>query len=669
MISIGLFDRMRKSYWRWCLTISALIIGSSPVCSFAPAFAADPKANPVTPAKQGSGSAPAAASAAAPAPVPDSGSQTSGDTADVIRPIKYGDFEGAYSNHEVNKTLNLTPLFLSSKVEMRSFATLRQEAKLDQSITLRDAINYVLDHGMPIKISRESMNYQHFLTLSNLAGFVPSFATTFNVSAVRVTNLDTLSLARTFQVGFSFPVFQGGGVLYTALSQRYREKAWQYAYKATVSDVFLDIYTKYTNLLLQRVLLQISAKSVEADEEQLKVNTNRFNEGVATKYDVIAADAQLSADRQQFLQQEINMRQAGLQLNLAMNYPLSINLIPAEETLTEAPMFGDNVQLNGLMQDAYRFNPGLRQYENFRLAATRNIQAQAASLYPTVAFIAIYQINDTTVNPAGNSAALGGSATSSITSFLNSTFAGRVSNNALGQQFTFSPTAGSTSTQGANTGPSATPAAAGGTPIALIQSGSLVSSGAVAPSIFGGGTGAAGATGNVNGALQAPAGIFPGFFHEFQAGFQMSWTLPAMGLQTVATMLQSKVLARQALMQCNQEISVVIQEVHNDYLAMLNAREVIDKAAVNVAANRENLRLARARYDQGTATSLEVVQAQRAYVTAFTGHAQAIVASNVAQAQLLHDMGMISATTLTNGYHPGVFTQPKPTSRLRWLSP
>jgi outer membrane protein TolC len=352
-----------------------------------------------------------------------------------------------------------------------------------------------------------------------------------------------------------------------------------------------------------------------------------------------------------------------------MNYPLAINLVPAEETLTEAPLFSEHVELRELMQDAFRFNPGLRQYENFRLSAARNIQAQASSLYPTVTFFSLYQINDTIVSPAGNAAALGGSATSSITSFINSTFAGRVSNNALGQLYTFSPTAGSTSTQGANTGPSAIPAASGGTPIATIQSGSLVSSGAVAPSILGGGTGTASAA-NVNGALQAPAGIFPGFFHQFQTGLAMTWSLPnGAGLGTVASMLQAKVLARQALMQCNQEVSLVIQQVHTDYLAMLNARDVIDKAAVAVAANRENVRLTRVRYDQGTATSLEVVQAQRDYVTAFTSHAQSIVASNVAQAQLLHDMGMISATTLTSGYHPGVFTEPKPTSRLRWLKP
>jgi outer membrane protein TolC len=368
------------------------------------------------------------------------------------------------------------------------------------------------------------------------------------------------------------------------------------------------------------------------------------------------------------LQQGVTMRQAGLALNVALNYPLSINLIPAEQTLTEAPLFNEHIPLRTLLRDALRFNAGLRQYEDFRLSAARNIQAQSASLYPAVSLFVLYEINDATVSPAANGAALGGAATSAIDNFLDSSFAGRVSNNALGQQYSFSPTAGSTSSQGANTGPTSSVAAAGGTPLAQIQSGSLVSSGAVAPSIFGGGTGASSGP-NVNGSLQAPAGIFPGYFREVQAGISLSWSLPNLGLTTMSTVAASKVLARQALMQCNQELSIVAQQVRGDYLGFLAARESIDKAAASTAATQESLRYAQARLQNGVSTEVELLRAQHDYIAALTSQAQAIVASNVAQAQLLHDMGMISATTLTTGYQPGVFTPALPSGAKHWFKP
>ena len=586
---------------------------------------------------------------------------------DRLEPIELYDRDNPLQ-HEAARSLNLNSVYISRTIQMNSFRALRTETSVDQQISLREAINYVLDQGMQIKVSRESMNYQHYLTLAGIGSFVPSFSMQYNLMYANVFNQTTTSLSQTFLTGVSFPVFLGGSVVYSLLGQRYREKAWREAYKATVNDVFLDVYQKYTNLVLQRVLLQNWAKAVEADQQQLQDASVRFNNGTGTKYEIMQMDALLCSDKQQFLQQAVVMRQAGLALNLALNYPLSINLIPVEETLTEATLFNENVPLRTVLQDAFRFNPSLRQYEHFRLSAARNIQAQSASLYPSVGFFVLYEINDATVSPPANGFALGGAATSAIDSFLDSTFAGRVSNNALGQQYTFSPTAGSTSSQGANTGPSATPAAAGGTPIAQVQSGSLVSSGAVAPSIFGGGNGASSGP-NVNGSLQAPAGIFPGLFREVQAGVSLNWSLPSFGLITVPNILAARVLARQALMQCNQELSLVAQQVRGDYLAILAAKEAIDKAAATTAATREQLVYARARLQNGISTQLEVLRAQHDYIAALTAQGQAIVASNVAQAQLLHDMGMINATTLTSGYQPGIYTTSKPTGSKRWYKP
>ncbi len=559
--------------------------------------------------------------------------------------------------HEQAKTLKLNNLYLSKAVEMNTFPALREETKTDQVITLSEAIDYVLDQGMQIKISRESMRYQHYLTLAGVAGFVPSFQMSYNVTHANVPNLATTSVAQTFLTGVNFPVFQGGSILYSLLAQRYREKAWREAYNNTVSDVFLDVYQKYMNLVLQRVLLQTYAKAVEADQEQLKLANLRRDIGTGTRYEALQVEALLASDKQLLLQQAVTMRTASLVLALALNYPLSINLIPAEETLTEAKMFDDNVQLRSLLQDAMKFG-NMKQYEYFRLAASKIIQAQAASLYPTVNFFVLYSINNATVNPVGNNFALGGAATSAIASFLDSTFAGRVNNNALGQQYTFSPTT-STSTQGANTGPSAVPAAQGGTPIALVQSGSLVSSGAVAPSIFGGGTGSSSGA-NANGSLQAPSGIFPGFFKELQLGFSLVWSLPNMGGTSVASIYSSRTLARQALMQCNQSLSVTAQTVRNDYLSVLSNREAIDSAAAAAVSNKQALTYANARLMNGVNTLLDVIRAQHDYITSVGAQAQAIVNSNVAQAQLLHDMGMISAETLTKGYHAGAFKKPHP---------
>ena len=73
-----------------------------------------------------------------------------------------------------------------------------------------------------------------------------------------------------------------------------------------------------------------------------------------------------------------------------------------------------------------------------------------------------------------------------------------------------------------------------------------------------------------------------------------------------------------------------------------------------VDSSAEELRLAELRLGTGVGTNLELIQAQRDYITALTTQAQAIVGSNLAQAQLLHDTGIISMDTILHGYQGNV---------------
>lgn len=139
----------------------------------------------------------------------------------------------------------------------------------------------------------------------------------------------------------------------------------------------------------------------------------------------------------------------------------------------------------------------------------------------------------------------------------------------------------------------------------------------------------------------------------------MSWSLPNLGLGNVCNIYSARALSRQAMLQANQELLLVDQQVRTAYLNAITARAQIDATAYGVASAREALRLALMRLQTGVGTNLELIQAQRDYITALTGQAQAIAASNLAQAQLLHDTGLISYETLLRGYHPDApFTAP-----------
>ncbi|MDR3615038.1 MAG: TolC family protein [Candidatus Obscuribacterales bacterium] len=144
----------------------------------------------------------------------------------------------------------------------------------------------------------------------------------------------------------------------------------------------------------------------------------------------------------------------------------------------------------------------------------------------------------------------------------------------------------------------------------------------------------------------AGAGIYGGTYNTVQRSMSLSWSLANMGVSTAANILGARALARQALLQANQELELVREQVRIDYITFKSARQQIDTAAAAAAASAEALRLADLRLGVGNGTNVEVLQAENKYISDLYSQAQAIVTSNQAQAQLLYDMGTIDCHRL-----------------------
>ncbi|MBU6455030.1 MAG: TolC family protein [Cyanobacteria bacterium REEB67] len=549
-------------------------------------------------------------------------------------------------NHQLNKILDLGPLRQSTLLKLSSTRPIQLEANYNEPLSLAEVLDATLKHSLPIRISQESLNFQKMQFLAQAVDVLPNFSTSYSIGQATINSVTT-AYNRLYSATVRYPVFQGGQVLYASLAQYYRQKGWVSAHTATINDTLLDVYQKYTNLVLNTAILQIRARALAISESQLELNNTIYKSGNGTQFAIMQSRTQLAADRQALLAQQVLVRQSAMVLAFSLDMPIAINIVPVEDILTEQNIFDEQATIADLLNQTLAMRPELRQYECFRLAAARNVQLAASSLYPQASFFTAYTHSVASVFPPGNTGALNGLASATINSSLFGT--GLASNAALNQAASFSPTGNNLGNSGANTTATVV-AGSGGNPIATTQSGSLVTSGAVAPS-FASGSSAFGSGGsNINGSNTAGAGVFPGLFNNFQAGFAVSWSLPNLGGGTITSISASRALARQAMVQANQELQLVTEQVRSSYLAALAAREQIDTVAVRLASTREALRLANLRLTTGLGTNLELIQAQRDYIDALIAQAQAIVASNQAQVQLLHDTGLISRDTILSGY-------------------
>jgi outer membrane protein TolC len=153
-----------------------------------------------------------------------------------------------------------------------------------------------------------------------------------------------------------------------------------------------------------------------------------------------------------------------------------------------------------------------------------------------------------------------------------------------------------------------------------------------------------GLSGNIYG-IGPPSNVSSLFVFAVNA----NWQLKGFGTVDSFAVQQSRWQARQASLQCQKELQTVLGQVRNSLLQSLDKEKNIEQAGAEVSSAVEELRLAQLRKEHGVGTNLDIITAQRDYTQALIDKAQAIINFNIAQAQLVHDVGLTSIDALSSG--------------------
>ncbi len=135
----------------------------------------------------------------------------------------------------------------------------------------------------------------------------------------------------------------------------------------------------------------------------------------------------------------------------------------------------------------------------------------------------------------------------------------------------------------------------------------------------------------------------------YTLNFGIKWALGGMGTTDAANIQRSRWNARQAAVQAKQSFLKVFSEVRSSYDTGLASDKRIERASIQIRAAEEELRIAKKRMETGIGLNIDVLNAQRDLTQASINKARAVVDFNVAQAQLLRDIGAISVDSVMNG--------------------
>ena len=135
--------------------------------------------------------------------------------------------------------------------------------------------------------------------------------------------------------------------------------------------------------------------------------------------------------------------------------------------------------------------------------------------------------------------------------------------------------------------------------------------------------------------------IYDDFRHDVSgaiAGVQLSWNMYDGG-QTKGKILQARALQEKAGLELDDARRRIQLQVRTAYSTFLEAREVLESQKKVLEQAEESLRLAGSRYEAGTGTQLDVLDAQTSLTEARTTQIQALYEYSVARAKLERAIG------------------------------
>lgn len=489
---------------------------------------------------------------------------------------------------------------------------IRLEASYTQPISLREAVRYAVDNTLDIRISQEGVESRKWLTIGAYGKYLPDWLMSYRSQLLAGSSLIGGVIPTTFhtpnvvaQAGFRLLGFSGGRITFGALESLHKYKAEKQLLRGTINDVLLDVTKGYYEVVRNQALLQIQTKAVEVSQAQLNLNSQLERAGTGTKFQVLQAETQLARDQQALLAQEIALRRAAIRLATVLNLNATVNLLSVERDVRKIRLIDPNLDINTLISLAILYRPELKQFEQLRIAAARNVQVQAANFYPQFSFYG---------NVAGNGATL-----TRTYSISQPSFTSVVTNTPLTRQ---------------------TGVAANGTPITTAETGVQIGQ----------------PNGNPSGPILVtgsqfvpPERVGRQLRRSYTLGFLIDWNYPNLGIPDLGNVQSARALARQAMLRSNKALMDTLQQVRTSFLESQTAERQIEVATKEVLSSAEELRLSRVRLANGVGTNIDVINSQRDFTTALVRKAEAIILFNNSQAQLLHDIGLISVDTLTSG--------------------
>ncbi len=268
----------------------------------------------------------------------------------------------------------------------REQASANAPPRIDGELSLEDAAKLALTHNPALAAAIEQRKAARGRILASGSGFLPTVAATAGYRRTDGIEVIDFGLGRfelgamdNYAVGLEVrqPLSRGGASLARLRAAHLGAVATEQAIREAMQQTLFTVTAAYHDVLLAHFLHEANAQAVTSAREQLDVVQHQQEQGLATRFDVLRAQVELSNFRAERIRQANRIEQARSQLLRAMGVDPH-SAVTLSDELTYRPLEPD---LHQAVRLAYENRPDLYQAElDVRIEEQALRQARAAYL-------------------------------------------------------------------------------------------------------------------------------------------------------------------------------------------------------------------------------------------------------------------------------------------------
>lgn len=479
---------------------------------------------------------------------------------------------------------------------------IKLEARIDTlEIDLEKALNIAILQNFEVKEAQLQKSLQRWRLFENFSNWLPDYKT--GLSAQRLDGnfliggvfpVKTLNSNVNAFMRFDYKFFEGGKGLFNTLASKNLYKSSKENLSVSINNILLAVTKAYNNLLKEQIKIEVLSKGIEEAKLNLELNKNLEKQGVGTKFDILQSEVQLAEQERAFIEGQGKLREASIRLSLLLNLEQGTHILPDKNDLIVKKLFDLDKSIIEIIDIAKSNRPEVKRAQ-LEYAAQKNYIGTACSGFlPKANFFGQY-------GGTGNV-------------FFHRSKVREVVPDAIALD-------------------------ENGNPIVQKINRDRFLAQNVEPQ-------------NVSNVIKAAGKPFPNVVDDSLManrflGIEVGWDIgDGIGFTTISKINQARYQSKLAKLNLNNWYQKIEEEVRLAYLDVQTAEKLIDVAKKKVNASQEALHLAKVRLENGVGINTELLNAQRQHLEALADEVNALIEYGNSQAELLHNIGLISVEKL-----------------------